>query len=312
MQSWSNLPALVRRRSLTLACAGAPLLLAACEGATGATGPTGTSGTNGAAGPTGPTGPTGPQGPAGTPGAAGRTIYGIDVGNNLVVFASARPDLVSRKVAVTGLSSGEQIQGIDFRPVDGKLYALGSSSRIYTLDTLSGAATAVGAVFTPTLTGTDNGFDFNPVADRIRVHTDAAQNLRLVPTTGAIGVVDAALAYAAGDAGAGTAPGIAGTAYTNSVAGATTTTLYAIDATRDVLVIISNPNDGMLTTVGALGVNTTGSVGFDIQGADAYATLTGTGTTFSTLYRINTGTGAATVIGNVGGSAQLRGIAIAP
>ena len=42
------------------------------------------------------------------------------------------------------------------------------------------------------------------------------------------------------------------------------------------------------------------------------AALTSTGTTFSTLYRINTATGAATVIGNVGGSAQLRGIAIAP
>lgn len=75
---------------------------------------------------------------------------------------------------------------------------------------------------------------------------------------------------------------------------------------------INIPNDGTLSTVGALGVNTTTSVGFDISGADAFATLTGTGTTFSTLYRVTIATGAATVIGNIGGAAQLRGIAIAP
>jgi hypothetical protein len=309
MPSSSLLSFAMRRSSLLLAVASVTIVLSACEGATGATGPMGTTG---ASGPIGPVGPQGPQGPAGTPGAAGRAIYGIDVANMLVVFASARPDLVSRRVAVAGLGAGEQILGIDFRPVDGRLYALGSSSRIYTLDTLSGAATAVGAAFTPALTGTSSGFDFNPVADRIRVHTDAAQNLRLVPTTGAIGVVDGALAYAATDPGAGSAPAIAGSAYTNSVAGATTTALFAIDATRDVLVVINNPNDGILATVGALGVNTTTAVGFDIQGADAYATLTGSGTTFSTLYRINTTTGSATAIGNIGGGAQLRGIAIAP
>ena len=287
-------------------------LLAACQGDIGPTGPAGPQGPPGISGTPGATGPAGPAGTPGTPGAAGRSIYGIDINNFLVVFASGRPDLISRRVAVTGLQTGEQVEGIDFRPNDGKLYAVGSTSRIYTVDTLSGVATSVGAAFTPAITGVDAGFDFNPVADRIRIHSDAAQNLRVVPTTGAIGVVDAQLAYTAGDPGAGSAPGIAGTAYTNSVAGATTTTLYAIDATRDVLVIVPNPNDGMLTSIGSLGVNTTTSVGFDISGADAYATLTGTGTTFSALYRINLTTGAATVIGNIGGAAQLRGIAIAP
>ncbi len=302
------------RRSL-LALASSLSLLSACTGDVGPTGPSGPAGPQGipgTAGTPGATGPAGPAGTPGTPGAAGRSIYGIDVSNFLVVFASGRPDLVSRRVAVTGLAAGEQIEGIDFRPIDGKLYALGSSSRIYSLDTLSGAATGIGAAFAPALTGADAGFDFNPVPDRIRIHSDAAQNLRIVPTTGVTAAVDASLAYIAGDVGAGSAPGVAGTAYTNSVAGATTTTLYAIDATRDALVIINNPNDGMLTTIGALGVNTTTSVGFDISGADAFATLTGTGTTFSTLYRINVATGAATVIGNIDGAAQLRGIAIAP
>ena len=47
-------------------------------------------------------------------------------------------------------------------------------------------------------------------ADRIRVHTDASQNLRLVPTAGAAGVVDGMIAYAATDPGAGTTPALVG------------------------------------------------------------------------------------------------------
>ena len=278
----------------------------ACEGSAGATGPVG---------PAGPTGPGGGPGTPGTPGAtgaSGRSIFGIDGTNSLVVFSSSRPETITRRVAVTGLSTGEQLLGIDFRPADGRLYAMGSTSRIYTLDTLSGVATAVGPVFTPALVGAAIGFGFNPVVDRIRVHTDATQDLRLVPTTGAVAFVDGALAYQAGDAGAGTVPAIGGTAYTNSVAGATTTELYAIDAARDVMVELNNPNDGLLTTVGPLGVNTDTSIGFDIGGGEAYATLTSVGTTFSVLYRMNLDTGRATIIGAIGGGAVLRTIAVAP
>ena len=61
----------------------------------------------------------------------------------MIAFGALRPDLITRKVTISGLGAGESVQGIDFGPVDGRLYALGSSSRIYTLDTLTGAATAV-------------------------------------------------------------------------------------------------------------------------------------------------------------------------
>ena len=236
----------------------------------------------------------------------------------LIAFGSVRPDLIQRRVAVTGLPTGEQLLGIDFRPADGKLYALGSTSRVYTLDTLSGAATAVAAApFTPALTGLNFGFDFNPVPDRIRVHSEADQDLRLNPMTGATAAVDGNLAYRAGDAGAGSDPNITGTAYTNSVAAASTTILYAIDTNRDALVTLPNPNDGQLATVGLLGVNTTGDVGFDIAGNNgtAFVTLTtgaGANGTGSTLYQLNLSTGSLLAIGNVSGTAPLRGIAIAP
>lgn len=251
--------------------------------------------------------------PTGLSGPRGRSIFAVDESNALVVFGAMRPDQAESVGTITGLQSGEAIVGIDFRPVDGRLYAVGSSSRIYVVDTATAAATVVqGTAFTPTLSGAAFGVDFNPVPDRIRTHSDAEQNLRLHPVTGSVGAVDSTLAYATGDAGAGTNPSVVATAYTNSVAGATTTTLFAIDAARDVLVTLAAPNDGMMRTVGALGVNTSELAGFDIAGNDgaAYATLTTSGSR-SALYTINTTTGAATLVGNVDHNRRLRGIAIA-
>ncbi|MCC6318351.1 MAG: DUF4394 domain-containing protein [Gemmatimonadaceae bacterium] len=195
---------------------------AACTGDDGAVGPPGPPGTTGAQGPAGPPGPQGPTGPTGPTGSsAGRTIYAVDATNALLSFGALRPDLV-RRTAITGLQAGESVLGIDFRPVDGKLYALGSTSRVYAIDTATAVATAVGpAAFTPAIAGTNVGFDFNPVPDRIRIHTDQTQDIRLNPVTGALAATDVPLAYRTGDAGFGITPTVAGTAYTNSVAGAT-------------------------------------------------------------------------------------------
>lgn len=243
----------------------------------------------------------------------GRMIFGLDAGGSLVAFGSQNPG-DTRRVSISGLQAGETLLGLDFRPVDGGLYAVGSSSRIYRVDTLTAAATAVGsAPLAPAVAGTSFGFDFNPTVDRIRVHGSAGQNLRVHPVTGAVAAVDTALTYVAGDAGAGTAPRVVGTAYTNSVSGATATVLFGIDSNRDVLVLVGAPNGGRMTTVGALGVNTTDDVGFDIAGPDAtreaYVTLTEG--TRSQLYTINLATGATTLVGRIGGS-PLRGIAVAP
>lgn len=308
-----------------LLVASAIVLVTACTGDVGPTGPAGSTGTTGATGATGPQGPAGPAGPTGPTGPAGsangRTIYAVDGANGLLVFGALRPDNILRKVTITNVQAGENIVGIDFGPVDRKLYALGSSSRVYTLDTLTAVATLVGTTaFTPALSGANFGFDFNPVPNRIRVHSNTAQNLRLVPslggaTDGTVAATDAALTYAVGDAGAGTTPAIAGTAYTNSVSGATTTVLYAIDFSRDVLTTLANPNDGIMTTVGSLGVNTTADVGFDIAGNNgtAYVTLTvGGGFSGSTLYVINLASGALFPVGGVANASPIRGIAIAP
>ena len=97
--------------------------------------------------------------------------------------------------------------------------------------------------------------------------------------------------------------------------GATSTQLFGIDSNLDTLVLQNPPNAGVLNTVGSLGVNTSGDVGFDIAGNNgtAYATLTvGGGFGGSTLYIVNLGSGTLFPVGGVANASPLRGIAIAP
>ncbi|BDP43433.1 hypothetical protein DAETH_34020 (plasmid) [Deinococcus aetherius] len=247
----------------------------------------------------------------------GRTVYGVSSANQLVRFGSENSGTSLTTRAITGLGGGESIVGIDFGPGPGPsaglLYAVGSSSRIYTLNPETGTATPVGtAPFTPALSGTFFGVDFNPVPNRMRTHSDAEQNLRLNQETGALAAVDGTLRYVDGDVAAGQNPALVGTAYTNSVAGATSTTLFALDAARDALVIVNPPNEGLLNTVGALGLDISENAGFDItpQGT-AFAALTPVGGGASTLYTLDLKTGRASALGAVG-DVTLRGIAVAP
>jgi len=254
-------------------------------------------------------------------------IYGVTATNNLVSFSSTNPGTFLINRPITGLQEGETILGIDFRPANGQLYALGSTSRLYTIDPATGAATPVGASGGFTLSGAEFGFDFNPVPDLIRVNSDADQNLRLNPNTGGLQGTDGTLAYDATDAdgdpvdpNAGTNPTIVAAGYVNSFAGATTTTLYDIDSNLDILVIQSPPNSGTLNTVGPLGVDTSNIASMDIlTSADrttntAFAALTVGGV--SNLYTINLSTGQATRVGTtpIGGTGGplIRGIAVAP
>jgi hypothetical protein len=219
----------------------------------------------------------------------------------LVRFDSASPNATFGTVAVSGLQSGERLLGIDFRPATGQLFGLGSSSRLYTLDVVSGVATQVGTgQFSTLLSANTYGFDFNPTVDRIRVVGSNGQNLRLNPITGGIAAVDTNAAYAAGDVNAGVSPMVVGSAYTNNVNGATSTTLYNIDLATGALVTQVPPNNGTLNTVGAIGVSFDADSGFDIssQTGVAFASLNAGG--FTRLYTINLATGAATLVGTVG------------
>lgn len=243
-------------------------------------------------------------------------IYGLTTSNQLIRFESNNPGATTLSVSITGLSGGDVLIGIDFRPANGQLYALSNTSNIYVINTVTGAATLVGTPITPALNGTEFGFDFNPVPDRMRIVSDNDQNLRANPNTGGAATVDGVLAYNAGDANQGQNPNIVGVAYTNNFAGATTTVLYDIDSSLNILVTQNPPNNGTLLTIGSLGVNPSNLVGIDIQttnsGDTAYSSMVLEGDTASKLYRINLTTGAATFLGNIAGPATVRDIAIAP
>ena len=246
-------------------------------------------------------------------------VFAVTAGNNLVSFNSLAPGTILGTAPITGLGAGETVAGIDFRPVSGQLFALSSASRVYTINTVTGAATPTGPAFTPVLAGTSFGVDFNPVPDRIRVVSDADQSLRLNPNNGALAGTDTNVAYAAGDANASANPNVTAVAYTNNVAGTPSTTLFGIDSTLDILVRQGSPggapvspNAGTLFTIGALGVNTTNDAGFDISdGGSSYASLTVGGATQSQLYTINLLSGAATAIGTIGVNEIVRDIAVA-
>lgn len=214
--------------------------------------------------------------------------YAVDLSNNLLIFNPTNTPISLSSRAITGLQPGEQVLGLDMRPVNGQLYALGSTSRLYTINASSGAATVVGSGFAPALSGTDFGFDFNPTVDRIRVVSNTGQNLRLHPDTGGLAVEDQSLKP-------GT-PAVTAAAYTNNFAGATTTVLFDIDSNTDKLYQQLPPNDGVLVEVGNLGIDVTATNGFDITGTSgtAYAILT-TGST-TKIYRITLSTGAATAV----------------
>ncbi|MCI0665413.1 MAG: DUF4394 domain-containing protein, partial [Acidobacteria bacterium] len=247
-------------------------------------------------------------------------VYAITASGKLINFNIITPGAINSTVTITGLQSGETIVGIDFRPRTGQLFALSGASRLYTINTMTGVATQVGtAAFTPALSGAAFGFDFNPVPDRIRVVSDTEQNLRLNPDTGAAVMADTPLTFATGDPNAAANPSVVAAAYTNNTSGASTTTLFGIDSTLGILVrqgspggAPDSPNNGVLTTIGSLGVMTTNQVGFDIAapGDVALASLTAQSATTSSLYSINLGTGAATLVGSIGGGEIISDIAV--
>jgi hypothetical protein len=254
--------------------------------------------------------------PAGAAVADRVTLAGLTTDDKIVTFTTDGPGTLVTTVAVTGLATGEHLVDIGFRPANAALYGVGTTSRLYSINRTTGAATALGTgAFTPALSGAAFGLDFNPTVDRVRIVSDSGQNLRLNPETGVVAATDNALSYAPGDANAAAAPHVTAEAYTNGFSGASLTSLYGIDTNKDSLVLQNPPNAGVLNTVGALGVDADDVNGFDIDvtptGNIGLAALKVGGTT--KLYSIDLSTGKATEQGKIGdGTAPITGLAVAP
>lgn len=229
-------------------------------------------------------------------------FYGLADNNRILRFNAKTAESSSGSITVSNLQSDERLLSIDFRPATGQLYALGSSSRLYTINLSSGNATAVNtAQFTPAINGALANIDFNPTVDRIRLVTNTGQNLRLNPETGAVAATDLPI-------NGGSTPVITSIAYTNSIAGAATTDLFDIDVTSGKLYKQSPPNDGALVEVGSLNVKFSGKGGFDINPDNGTALATFTVSGVEKLYTVNLTNGATTYLADL--SVQLVDIAI--
>ena len=220
--------------------------------------------------------------------------YAIDAGRN-----GRNPGEFSNELLIVDLINSteqrfrtisgvkDQVVGLDFRPATGQLYALtqGIAGQLYTIDLGTGAATLVATISLPL--GGDGiayGFDFDPVADRIRITSSSGLNLRVNPTDGtaiADGRIDRAPLAAA---------------YDNNYTGATTSTLYVVAsslATGPILYQQNPPNAGTLVAIAPLSE----SVGhLDIGGITNTAYGARPSGNTGMIYTINLITGEATPV----------------
>jgi hypothetical protein len=258
--------------------------------------------------------PEAPPAPPPAPPAVPGDVFVLTASNKLASFNRDSAATIRTNVAISGLAAGESLVGIDFRPADGLLYGVGSTGRLYTIDTTTAAATlksTLTADATDTtlpyasLSGAQFGVDFNPAADRLRIVSDTGQNLRINVDTGAVttdGPINGGAANAA----------VTASAYTNSFAGTANTVLFAIDSANGTLFTQNPPNNGNLSVPVTLGITASSVSGFDIDAVTntGYAVFTVGGV--RNFYSVNlTATGnAATVIGAIGVSEDIRGLAV--
>ena len=226
-------------------------------------------------------------------GAQAATVFGVDTDNILVTFDSRAPGAFTSQKLITGTSA--TFLAFDFRDSNGLLYGLGDDLTLYTINTSTGFASAVGGPLA--LTGSNFGFDFNTVVDAIRIVSNDDSNYVVNADTGMISTVATPVAYGAGDVAEGQNAIVTGNAYLHG-----TTTQYAIDTNLDTLVMQAN-NAGTLTTVGSLGALAGPRTSFDIDFDNTAYMLDG-----SRFYTVDLDTGASTFIGNT--ERSLYGIAI--
>src|SRR5688500_7164882 len=113
--------------------------------------------------------------------------YALTDNNRLLRFDTATPGVLTGVAPISGRFENEDLIGIDFRPSDTQLYAVGESRRLYTINLSTAQATVLGQLAPAAgdpftfLQGSRFGFDFNPQADRLRITSDTRQNLRVNP-----------------------------------------------------------------------------------------------------------------------------------
>jgi len=228
------------------------------------------------------------------------------IGNDTIATVDTAAKKATGSVKVSGISGA--LVGIDVRPADGLLYGLVDDGTVVTI-AKDGKATMKSKLDTMLAKGVAATVDFNPVADRLRVIGADGMNLRANVDDGKV-TKDGDIKFAEADANKGAKPNIVAGAYTNSVKGTKETALFDIDGKMNV-VKQAPPNDGILNTIGALGIKGD-TVAFDIS-TDASGKNDAWVMAGNTLYSVDLATGKATEAAKITGvSGKVKDIAVMP
>ena len=229
-------------------------------------------------------------------------------GDNTISIVDTSQKKVVKTWNITGIAG--KVLGIDVRPADGMLYAVGADGGIYTVDTKTGKATMKSKLDQMLAAGSWATVDFNPVADRLRLMSHDGTNLRVNVDDGKV-TKDGNHKFADADMHKGETPKVVAGAYINSFKGSKETALFNIDATIGALIKQAPPNDGTLNAIGKLGFKSD-TYAFDIwsdgNGKNDAWLMAG-----DTLYSVDLASGKATAAAKVSGAkGPVRDIAILP
>lgn len=235
-------------------------------------------------------------------------LYDVSRGHGISSYDSAAPDVILTSTRITNVGP---FIGIDVRPSDGRLYAF-TGSAIFVVDLETGTATRVSTLSSSLPADPQNGFDFNPVTDRLHYVTGLGLHRVINVDTGEVTTLPR-IAYSNTIGSLISSPQTYGIAFTNSFPGATSTRLYGVEnygSSRLFTWTPSSPETAYL--VGSLGViyplsPLGSSIGFDISGRTGVAYLAEVYSEniprLRQLYTVNLETGAATPVGVIAAGA---------
>lgn len=181
------------------------------------------------------------------------------VGDKTLVMFDTMTGEASGSVEVSGVDS---LLGIDVRPADGMLYGVAPDGTVVTIDPATGESTEKSTLSETLPEGVTASVDFNPAADRLRLVGSDGTNHRANVDDGSV-TVDGSLAFDPADANADATSNVVAVAYTNSYGMPESTAMYDIDTNLGLLQQTA-PNDGVLATRGALGIDATDTYAFDV------------------------------------------------
>lgn len=238
------------------------------------------------------------------------TLLGVTANNRLVSFDSSAPATFLTDFAITGLKASDGVTAdpsavlvnLAWNSDNNSHYGIDTNGNFYSVSQ-AGVATVIDSTFTPT--GFNAGFAYDSFTQKFLFASDDAESV-LIGTSGAR-TNNPALVYGAGDANFGTAPKIFGAGIDTDFG-----TSYFVDADLDILASSLDPNFSELLTIGGLGLDVVsfGGLTVDAEGV-LWGTLSTDGLT-SSLYSINTSTGAATLAAGFGAGVGMESIAQVP